>query len=36
MPKNPNRKPRVMTEEQRERMRGNLEKARQKRFQESA
>lgn len=34
--KNPNRKPRVMTEEQRERMRGNLEKARQKRFQESA
>ena len=34
--KNPNRKPRVMTEEQRERMRGNLEKAREKRFQESA
>ena len=34
--KNLNRKPRVMTEEQRERMRGNLEKARQKRFQESA
>ena len=33
--KNPNRKPRVMTEEQRERMRENLEKAREKRFQES-
>ena len=33
--KNTNRKPRVMTEEQRERMRENLEKAREKRFQES-
>lgn len=34
--RNPNRKPRVMTEEQREKMRVNLEKAREKRFQESA
>ena len=34
--RNPNRKPRIMTEEQREKMRVNLEKAREKRFQESA
>lgn len=34
--KNPNRKPRSMTDEQREKMRANLEKAREKRFQESA
>ena len=33
--KSPNRKPRVLTEEQREKMRINLERAREKRFQDA-